>query len=158
MTYPKPQGYPAPNYGNYTNSYSGNSYSRYNQYKSKPGVKTTEFWLTLAMQIAGILGFIGIFSQDLTENNEITNAVIKCLEGLGILIANGVVLRKYIGSRVDIKSMFAGSTEQEVENINLVNPELIKSIKDEVRQAIKEELQSVTVKPKTRRKTNGDNS
>lgn len=52
--------------------------------ESKPGYKTTEFWIAIVSQLIGVLSLLGIFTP---EQSEIVNKAIIELGGLIVMAA-----------------------------------------------------------------------
>lgn len=68
----------------------------------KPGIKTTEFWLTLGAQIIPILVLLGVFTSE--EGLAAQEAWVKLIETVFAAIASVVPIAMYIYSRTKIKS------------------------------------------------------
>lgn len=65
---------------------------------NKPGFKTTEFWVTVGVQLIGVLSLAGIFSR------EEADAWVKVVEAAGGLIAMIVSAIAYSSSRGRVKA------------------------------------------------------
>lgn len=67
----------------------------------KPGWQTTEFWLTIAMQIIAMLVAFGVVS--IGDRATIEGAISQAVESAVALITAAMTLWKYIQSRADVK-------------------------------------------------------
>lgn len=67
----------------------------------KPGFQTSEFWLTVGLQLVAFLVLLGwIAPQDRTT---VEGAVSAAVQSVGALLASGGVLWRYIAAREYLK-------------------------------------------------------
>ena len=67
----------------------------------KPGWQTSEFWLTAAMQIIGLLVVVGVIAVG--DKATVEGAVAEGIKAIFALATNALVLWKYIQSRGEVK-------------------------------------------------------
>jgi hypothetical protein len=63
----------------------------------KPGIKTTEFWLTAVKSVLTILLAAGVVTQ--VDADNLGEAVGAAIAAVGVFAANAVVVMEYIKSR-----------------------------------------------------------
>jgi hypothetical protein len=63
----------------------------------KPGIKTTEFWLTAVKSVLTILFAAGVVTQ--VDADNLGEAVGAAIAAVGVFGANAVVVMEYIKSR-----------------------------------------------------------
>lgn len=68
---------------------------------NKAGWKTSEFWLTISMQVISLLVMFGVIASE--DTGTITDAVKDIITSAFALISSAIVLWKYIQGRVDLK-------------------------------------------------------
>ena len=68
----------------------------------KPGIKTTEFWLTLAAQIIAMLVIVGVVSS--TDQQTVETAVGDAIKAVGALAASVITLWRYVQGRIELKN------------------------------------------------------
>lgn len=69
---------------------------------SKPGIKTSEFWLTLAAQVVPLLVIFGVISQ--AEAHTLAEAVGQLIVAVAATGAAAAPVWKYIDSRTKVKT------------------------------------------------------
>ena len=67
----------------------------------KPGYLTTEFWLALAAQLITLLVLFGVVPE--TDKDTLQSVIATAIEHSAAVIANAVILWKYIQSRLEVK-------------------------------------------------------
>lgn len=68
----------------------------------KPGIKTTEFWLTLTAQLIPLLVIFGVLNSD--EASDLSEAVAQLITAIGAVVASAAPIVAYIQSRTRVKS------------------------------------------------------
>ncbi len=67
----------------------------------KPGVKTSEFWLTLLAQVLPVLAISGVLTGEEVET--LNQAIIEAVKVIGALVVALVPIWRYIESRTKVK-------------------------------------------------------
>lgn len=67
----------------------------------KPGWKTTEFWIALAGQLLGLLAVLGVVNSE--AQAALSDALTKAITAAGVVLANVLVVWKYISARASVK-------------------------------------------------------
>lgn len=68
----------------------------------KPGVKTTEFWLTLGSQVIPVLVLLGVLTED--EGNTANTAWAEIVKSAFALLGAAIPVAVYIWSRAKVKA------------------------------------------------------
>jgi hypothetical protein len=68
---------------------------------SRSGIKTTEFWVTLASQALALLALVGVIAPH--DLGTLQDAVGKCAAAGAVFAANAWVIVQYIRSRTHLK-------------------------------------------------------
>ena len=68
---------------------------------TRSGIKTTEFWVTLASQALAVLALVGLIAPGDLAN--LQDAVGKCVAAGAVFAANAWVIVQYIRSRMLLK-------------------------------------------------------
>lgn len=79
----------------------------------KPGVKTTEFWITAVTSVIGLLVAIGLIS--FADSEMLADSIAKIGGAVGIFIAEAIKIWKYIDSRIQAKKIAADAEVAAVE-------------------------------------------
>ncbi len=68
---------------------------------TRPGLKTTEFWVTLVSQALAFLALVGVIAPN--DLGTLQDAVGKCVAAAAVFAANAWVIVQYIRSRTHLK-------------------------------------------------------
>ena len=68
----------------------------------KPGIKTSEFWIVIVTQLLSFLVLLGILNSE--DQTLLMNSAAEIITGISSVVANGIIVCKYIQSRTDIKT------------------------------------------------------
>ena len=68
----------------------------------KPGYATTEFWVTVASQLVAVLALVGLVSFG--DVAGIQDATSKAIVGAAAVLANALVVVRYVRGRMDLKA------------------------------------------------------
>lgn len=69
----------------------------------KPGIKTTEFWLSLIAQIVPVFVILGVLNAE--EATTLVDSITRAAAAIGSLVAAAWPVVEYIKSRAKIKSV-----------------------------------------------------
>lgn len=75
---------------------------------TKPGYKTSEFWIMVVNQVVGILVMLGYISP--SEADELGNAIVSVIGGMLVIISFAL----YLWGRVQVKSSAGQSISDNV--------------------------------------------
>lgn len=67
----------------------------------KSGVRTTEFWITLAAQVIPVLVIVGLLTAD--EAVTINETIVEAIKAVFALAASLGIIWKYVDSRTRVK-------------------------------------------------------
>lgn len=70
---------------------------------NRAGLRTTEFWATLASQALALLALAGLVAPG--DAATLQDALIKCVTAAGVFLANAWVIVRYIQSRTRLKEL-----------------------------------------------------
>jgi hypothetical protein len=70
---------------------------------TRSGIRTSEFWATLASQFLALLALAGVVSA--ADAATLQDAVVKCVTAAGVFAANAWVIVRYIQSRTRLKEL-----------------------------------------------------
>lgn len=68
---------------------------------NRPGLKTTEFWITVVSQLLAMLAMIGVVNS--ADAATLQDAIVKCVTAGGVFLANAWIVVRYIQGRVNLK-------------------------------------------------------